>query len=545
MVNTSAFFNAVQNLTCEASSKELAQFCRRWLDENAEKVNATEADRLVGMINLQTHTLGAICTLYVKLIKIRSDAELRDFLANLYEQLPFFDLKQIHWALDIYNRFFENITDILLKRKVPLWGILLLERAILICSQGHANRLTNLHASFFCLCLKARHFDRAVPFLHIDVVELFKRADGAATGASVEPGADGSAAAVGGSVSDGGDKVSSSEKQQAQSSSTGSGIASLLQKAMNTVSGGGAGQSAKFEEPKTTTQSHNQLNRRSVLLSFYYGALIYAALEQWEESALFLEHVICFPVMKKNSAIALDALKKYNIIWLILGRSKPIDSLPHYRLSVLQRNFVALASVYTKLWPLMQRNMDNKTDLVHTLFSYLNEKYTVFDRDRNVGLMKVLINVCRENAIKRLGNIFVSLQLDDVNRMAHLGQSLPANSDEMENAEQIIMRLRHKSPHFVARIDGRTQTVFFEEEAKSSKQQMAAQLQNKVGTAMADVITLASIVHSYEDAVRLNTNYVEKCAAQKEKLRGAGGNGGGSSSSMTFDDEGLFGGGSP
>uniref|UniRef100_A0A183C6U6 COP9 signalosome complex subunit 3 n=1 Tax=Globodera pallida TaxID=36090 RepID=A0A183C6U6_GLOPA len=543
MVNVTAFFNAIQNLTCDASCKELAQFCRRWLDDNAEKINANDAERMLAMINLQTHTLGGLCLLYVKLTKTRTDAELRDFLVYLYEQMPYFDVKQIYWALDIYNRIFETITEMLLKRKAPLWGILLLERAVLTCSQGHPDRLTNLHASFFCLCLKARHFDRAVPFLHIDVVELFKRADAAAIVVSVEPGADGCGTAVGctGSVSDGVDKVSSSEKQQqqqVQTSSTGSGIASsavsLFQKAMN-MAGGGVGLGVKFDEPKST-QPH--LKRRAVLLYFYYGAMIYAALEQWEEAALFLEHAICFPAMKKNSAIALDAVKKYNIIWLILGRSKPIDSLPHYRLSSLQRNFVALASVYTKLWPLVQRNADNKTDLVRALFSYLSEKFAVFEKDKNVGLMKVLANACRENSIKRLGN------LEDVERMAHLGQPI-ANNEEAESAEQLILRLRHKLPHFVARIDGRTQTVIFEEETKGSKKDAAAQLQHRVDSAMADVIRLASIVHNYEDAVRLNPNYVEKCAAQKEKARGTGGNGGGSSSSMNFDDEGLFVGGSP
>uniref|UniRef100_A0A914I5F6 Structural maintenance of chromosomes protein 4 n=1 Tax=Globodera rostochiensis TaxID=31243 RepID=A0A914I5F6_GLORO len=497
MVNITVFFNAIQNLTGDASCKELAQFCRRWLDDNAEKINANEAERMLAMINLQTHTLGGLCLLYVKLTKTRTDAELRDFL--------------IYWALDIYNRLFETITEMLLKRKAPL----AIPIALQICTRP---------SSVF-------------------------RADAATNAVSVEPGADGCGTTVGctGSVSDGVDKVSSSEKQQqqqVQTSSSGSGIASsavsLFQKAMN-MAGGGVGLSVKFDQPKS---AQPLLKRRAVLLYFYYGALIYAALEQWEEAALFLEHAICFPAMKKNSAIALDAVKKYNIIWLILGRSKPIDSLPHYRLSSLQRNFVALASVYTKLWPLVQRNADNKTDLVRALFSYLSEKFVVFEKDKNVGLMKVLANACRENAIKRLGNIFVSLQLEDVNRMAHLSQPT-ANNEEEESAEQLILRLRHKLPHFVARIDGRTQTVIFEEETKGSKKEVAAQLQHRVDSAMADVIRLASIVHNYEDAVRLNPNYVEKCAAQKEKARGTGGNGGGSSSSMNFDDEGLFVGGSP
>jgi hypothetical protein len=93
----------------------------------------------------------------------------------------------------------------------------------------------------------------------------------------------------------------------------------------------------KSEEPKSTQSKfliilNNFIfgklkalfKRRNVLLYFYYGAMIYGALEKWEDSVFFLEHAICLPI-KKHSAIVLEALKKFYIISLIIGRKKPFE----------------------------------------------------------------------------------------------------------------------------------------------------------------------------------------------------------------------------
>ena len=66
-----------------------------------------------------------------------------------------------------------------------------------------------------------------------------------------------------------------------------------------------------------------------MLLYFYYGAMVYGALEEWENAILFLEHAICLPT-KKPSAIVLEALKKYILISLILGRKKPLEYVGNY-----------------------------------------------------------------------------------------------------------------------------------------------------------------------------------------------------------------------
>lgn len=49
----------------------------------------------------------------------------------------------------------------------------ILTHAVSQLSQDQPNRLTNLHASLFSLCLKARQFNVALPFFCVNVIHLF------------------------------------------------------------------------------------------------------------------------------------------------------------------------------------------------------------------------------------------------------------------------------------------------------------------------------------------------------------------------------------
>jgi hypothetical protein len=66
----------------------------------------------------------------------------------------------------------------MLKKNLAIWGIPVLENAIRTYTRGNPSHLTNLHSMLFCLCLKAQHFDRTLPFLKIDVTKLFKQTNG-------------------------------------------------------------------------------------------------------------------------------------------------------------------------------------------------------------------------------------------------------------------------------------------------------------------------------------------------------------------------------
>lgn len=75
------------------------------------------------------------------------------------------------YSLDYY--FFHNLTDELIRRGLEINGIKLLSIAILKLTNNSTSLLTNLHPLLFCLCLKARRFDVAIPFFKINVTNIF------------------------------------------------------------------------------------------------------------------------------------------------------------------------------------------------------------------------------------------------------------------------------------------------------------------------------------------------------------------------------------
>nr|CAD2158876.1 unnamed protein product [Meloidogyne enterolobii] len=517
MVNIQAFIASVQNLTGDGTSNELVHFCRKWFDENNDKLNFVEADRLLNqLVASQTSTsftLAIVCCLFCKVTKVKTENELKDFLIGFDEVLPNFDVQQLHWAPDIYTRLLEFTTDLLIKKKVAIWGINLLKTSILIFTQGNSNWLTNIHPLLFCLCLKARYFDNIEPFLKIDVTQLLKQSYSAVSFQTNQQQQNQQIV----TSTDNSNTSTTQQQQPPQSSTTTaptnsssltSTAVSFLQKAVNTVSG-------TFGNPKSDVPCNKPtlqivlFNRRSILLYFYYGALIYGALEKWEDSCLFLE------------------------------------LLPSYRTPSLNRNYYHYALVYIRLPHLIEKALEAKKDLVVVLENFLNDKIAVFSKDQNVGLMKVLINVSRENALKRLENIFVSLQLNDVCRLAHLPSNINNDGSTITNVEQLILSLRLKNK-INAQIDDLTQTVIFEEENNENKNE------ENIDEAMNEIIELSKVIRSFNDVIRLNPNFIEKgiqrsksvggggCSTSMTVGGGGGNNGGGGASNLRND--GIFGG---
>lgn len=114
------------------------------------------------------------------------------------------------------------------------------------------------------------------------------------------------------------------------------------------------------------------LDNRQVLLYFYYGAMILAVLERYEEALLLLEHAISLPATRLSS-IVVEALKKYILISLILGRSKPSDNLPNYVSSIIQRNAFPLCKNYFKLSDIYHKHIETRRNVVLGVGKFIQE----------------------------------------------------------------------------------------------------------------------------------------------------------------------------
>ena len=63
----------------------------------------------------------------------------------------------------------KALSDACLAKKSPILGMKPLIEAITWITDGHPEHLTPAHASFLCLCLKARHFYLCEPFIKVDM----------------------------------------------------------------------------------------------------------------------------------------------------------------------------------------------------------------------------------------------------------------------------------------------------------------------------------------------------------------------------------------
>jgi len=338
--------------------------------------------------------------------------------------------------------------------------------------QGLAQTL-NLAVQTFVQCLKERQYEDALPFFKLDLLELFKLGSG-------KEGVKSEAA-----VSSSG---SGSTAQQNVSSTSGGPLQPLLA-TLGKVSKTGSQNSKK---------NSAEFDVRTVLLYFYYGGTILAVLERYEEALLMLEHAVCLPAVRP-SAIVLESVKKYVLVSLILGRGR--IELPPYKSGVVTRTIFPMAGLYMKLAQQYQKCVESKDNVAALVQDYLQQNQAAFNKDHHVGLMKRVVVACKENAIKRLGNVFISLTLDNVSNLAFIRDN--------EETLEITRRLCQQGQLNVL-IDEATQTFHFQETpSPASDPETSVQDLDQM---LAEVEELRKQIADFDEAVQICPAYIQKTA---------------------------------
>lgn len=146
---------------------------------------------------------------------------------------------------------------------------------------------------------------------------------------------------------------------------------------------------------------------KHVLLFYYYGGLIYAAIKNFARASLFFEIVLTTPANVMNS-IMQDAYKK-QIILNLLQNGHPRDNLlPKYTSACVLRVGKMAANLYLKL-------AHEYSTLNHEKIrrSVTNHKAS-FERDENMGLIKQCLALVHKRNIQRLTKTFLTLPLRSV-----------------------------------------------------------------------------------------------------------------------------------
>ncbi|NXE95045.1 CSN3 protein, partial [Menura novaehollandiae] len=96
---------------------------------------------------------------------------------TLYSQVQLFistcNGEHIRYATDTFAGLCHQLTNALVERKQPLRGISILRQAI-DKMQMNTNQLTSIHADLCQLCLLAKCFKPALPYLDVDMMDICK-----------------------------------------------------------------------------------------------------------------------------------------------------------------------------------------------------------------------------------------------------------------------------------------------------------------------------------------------------------------------------------
>uniref|UniRef100_A0A4W3HQN0 COP9 signalosome complex subunit 3 n=2 Tax=Callorhinchus milii TaxID=7868 RepID=A0A4W3HQN0_CALMI len=135
--------------------------------------NLSHLDTVLGALDVQEHSLGVLAVLYVKF----SMPSIPDF-ETLFSQVQLFistcNGEHIRYATDTCKYLFcSTLCGKIISRQIPLRGISILKQAI-DKMQMNTNQLTSVHADLCQLCLLAKCFKPAIPYLEVDMTDICK-----------------------------------------------------------------------------------------------------------------------------------------------------------------------------------------------------------------------------------------------------------------------------------------------------------------------------------------------------------------------------------
>uniref|UniRef100_A0A8C4QEB6 COP9 signalosome complex subunit 3 n=1 Tax=Eptatretus burgeri TaxID=7764 RepID=A0A8C4QEB6_EPTBU len=134
--------------------------------------HVSHLDTVLGALDVQEHSLGVLAVIYVKF----SMPSIPDF-EMMYCQVQLFisacNGEHIRYATDSFAGLCHMLTNALVERKQPLRGITVLRQAI-DKMQMNSTQLTSIHADLCQLCLLAKCFKPALPYLDVDITDICK-----------------------------------------------------------------------------------------------------------------------------------------------------------------------------------------------------------------------------------------------------------------------------------------------------------------------------------------------------------------------------------
>ncbi|EEB16413.1 COP9 signalosome complex subunit, putative [Pediculus humanus corporis] len=164
------FVNNVRSLSASGSYRELSDL----ISKSSEVLvsNSQHLDNVLETLDLQQHSLGVLAVLCVKLsLQSQSPEEQEAVLSQVADFINHCNGDQIRLAPDNFADLCHLYTQTLTNLKMPIRGIELMKKAIQKIQLNDA-QLTPIHADLCQLCLLAKCFKTALPFLDTDITSI-------------------------------------------------------------------------------------------------------------------------------------------------------------------------------------------------------------------------------------------------------------------------------------------------------------------------------------------------------------------------------------
>lgn len=159
-----------------------------------------------------------------------------------------------------------------------------------------------------------------------------------------------------------------------------------------------------MEIMKTGDREHDI---KRVMLFYYYGGLIYAAIKDFERATFYFEVVLTVPATVVTP-IMQETYKKFLILNVLLDGKLQDNVLPKCTSPCIMRQRKQIGQPYLKFaHEYASLNMDKISRCVAT-------HTATFERDENMGLIKQCLTQVHKRNIQRLTKTFLTLPLRDV-----------------------------------------------------------------------------------------------------------------------------------
>merc|ERR1719510_1851595 len=259
-------------------------------------------------------------------------------------------------------------------------------------------------------------------------------------------------------------------------------------------------------------------NTKNLLLFFYYGGMIAAAIKNFSRALYLLEACVTMPA-EAVSHIMLESYKKFLLIWLIVHGDKTQDCLafPKYTSPVVNKYIKPLCAPYHEVVKGFYSNQNSE------LNNIVEKHSNIFNDDGNAGLVAQVCVIQKRMRIKRLTKTFLTLSLDDV--AARVGIANP------KDAERQLVTMIEEGCIF-ARISQKDGMVRFD---TNPERYNTVKMLRKLEFDVENLISLDNHITSMEEEILVNAKYVKQCGNPGSGLSGRGGG----AVSSELDDEAL------